>query len=366
MNKSENALSWLSTPDMQESAVLRGVELSTSVLAFLRNNSLIDREDTRSLDTIFDEFVQRVKQEPRIYVAMKRILLAIKTMIEALMVQAPREKLGKSQFDLFVPFSSKRFFTNEADRPAVQVYEKVVTVIRQYENYSCLNDEEIEVFKSLSQLAQSEKAKALEDQDRQVVIANYAYLQEKFSERADQEFLHSLHKVHWFMNAQSLSDLVRAITVASNGEQWELSTVAYDQTEQQHCMWGMGIGIELQGETIWAANSDSRSDNRVAQYPHRKFSYGDAQGMILGPDSYLHSEERIHETLTGPSHNELIVRNWNPVAFVVDVAILKKQLSDGSKISERDVSSGVDEVYGVALENLKQVAEKLQIEIRFV
>mgnify|MGYP006324141615 FL=1 len=56
----------------------------------------------------------------------------------------------------------------------------------------------------------------------------------------------------------------------------------------------MGIGVELQGATVWAANSDSRSDNKVAEFPNRKFPYGDNQGLILGKSSFLRTEDRIH------------------------------------------------------------------------
>lgn len=366
MHLSETILSpKLSSPEGNERFVLCGEEFTTLFVAYLKKAGIIDDENAGSSEIIFADLLQRVKQEPSIYVAMKRMLLVIKNETEKLMVTAPREKLGKVQFDLFVPFSTVKFFNTEADAVAKKLYENIVLVVKEYERYSHLSEAEIQTFQTLTQAAQSEKRKPLPEQDSKLVIAHYQYLQDKFKERADQEYLRSLHKVHWFSNPKSLSEFVKSLQAASPGEQWELSTVGYDNSEQQQCMWGMGIGIELQGETIWAANSDSRSDNRFAQYPHRKFSYGDAQGMILGANSYLHAEERIHEALTGPSHNELIIRNWQPVAFIVDAAAFNKELRRRSSRPD-DEQDEFEEIYAAAVANLQLVAQQLQISIKYI
>ena len=346
------------TPPKAET-VLNGEQLSLFIRTFLKNAEIIASDDSRDLEVILVELQNKVKEHPLVYVAAKKIIRAIKEMIEQIMAAAPPEKVSVRKFDNIVPFSTKKFFLNEADSQAKSMYEKVVLICQEYEHYSHLNDEEIAEFERLAQAAQAEKSAQPRERNAQVLTAHYNFILDKFRERADQEFLGGLHKVHWFMNIQAMRSFFDTLTLGPvAGGQWELSTVAYDEGEQQNCSWGMGIGVELQGATIWAANSDSRSDNKVAEFPNRKFTYGDNQGLILGKSSFLRTEDRIHWLLTGPSHNELIIRDWQPVRIVVDQSKLRKQF-------DNKVSSPADD-YDDAMKNLTDIAHQAGIEIKVV
>lgn len=341
--------------DLSTKFVFNGEQLASYLFLILNQEGLANGD--KAIEDLLVDLKFRVKTEPQIYVAMMSILNILKLCIDADINQATKEEktkvtiLGENTIEQAL--TTIQFFRKKADTKAQQLYQLIVDIIKTYKHYSHMSDAEIGEFNRLASIALQVKQDSTHQGETKVLTAHFDYSIRLYQERANIDFLEKYPKIHWLMNAEDFKKLLNDQNQLDSPRQWELSTVAYHPDEEIKALWGvdLGIGVELNGEVIWASNEDARSDNRFPDIPeiaHRKFPWGDGQALIMSPDSFLKTLQRVDESLMGNGgHNEVILKRWKIKTLVVD--------KDKATVKNKQI---IDELIAIAKEH--------DIPIRFV
>lgn len=187
--------------------------------------------------------------------------------------------------------------------------------LSRYSYFSHLSEREIEEYEEQNALSRGK-----EGFER---YRAWQAVRDKFADRCNTEFLQSLNAVHWCTTTTALKKTLEDPYVQGS----EMSCEGYLPSEESFCHWanGIGIGVKIKGDVIWAANSDSKTDNKYVDPDGMTHKYpGPAiKGLILDDESFLRVDERVHPCGT-PHHNELLVDNWSVDCVVIDFKRLKK------------------------------------------
>lgn len=331
--------------DLSTEFVFNGEQLASYLFLVFNQEGLANEDKT--IEALLVDLKSRVKTEPQIYVVMMSILNILKLCIDAEIKQATKEEKTKvmiiGENTIEQALTTIQFFRKKADTKAQRIYQLIVDIIKTYKHYSHMSDVEIGEFNRLASIALQAKQDSSHQDGTKVLTAHFDYSMKLYQERADVDFLDNYPKIHWLIKTDDFRQLLNDQNQLSSPNQWELSTVAYHPDEEVEALWGtdLGIGVELDGEVIWASNEDARSDNRFPDIPeiaHRKFPWGDGQALIMGYDSFLKAQQRVDEALMGNGgHNEVILKRWKIKALVVDK----------DKVKEKNKQT-IDELIGIA------------------
>ncbi len=190
---------------------------------------------------------------------------------------------------------------------------------KEYQNFWRLTNEEKERYLKMHENAYKYYLAWDLSESTKKKIKAYEYLRTLYKIKSDKEFLDSVQKIHWARNAVSLENILKRW----KNIQYDISTEWY-HNESFSSAWWNGIWLKLSGETLMAANTDLRSDNRIGSKEEgsfKKYSYGDTTSIILYKENFLSHNDlqytdikwKIHKC-----HNEFLINNATIDALVID------------------------------------------------
>ncbi len=220
-----------------------------------------------------------------------------------------------------------KLFSESEQEEAKEMYETLEKIIANYKQYTLVSSKnEKNELADLQKIWWSEGNKAIS-----------IYMKRKFQEKADLNFIQSINTVHWTFSLKGLEAILRSDGITNH---YDMSTVWYLWCEDYMAQWGnsshqWGVGIQLTGTVLLAANDDLRTDNRINWDKSRKYPLSDNSAIILNKDSFLTSRERNFW------HNEFLITDYKIQNIVIDENIFDSK----------------------SLPQLQEIASKYNIEI---
>ena len=166
------------------------------------------------------------------------------------------------------------------------------------------------------------------------------YLKGIWKKKADKNFFNSLVKIHWVKsidNLKKLFNIPKSSVLCCNG------FYKGDNIEIQD--WGIGVGVVLSGEVIFASNNDLESGwgSSAKEIPNTI-----NKSVALNKETFLSMSEIVqkNKNISIQAGNEILITNFKVSAIVI---------TKNSKLKEQEVR----EINVLAKENNIQIFNKI-------